>query len=34
MGVLIGAMIGFFLGGVFGFLICAILVASEDQEGK
>lgn len=34
MGVLIGTIIGFVLGGAFGFLICAIIVASEDEEGK
>lgn len=31
---LIGAIIGFILGGAFGFVICAMLVATDDEEGR
>ena len=31
---MIGAIVGFLLGGVFGFLICAIIVASEDEKNE
>lgn len=34
MGVFIGAIIGFIIGGMFGFLVCAIIVASDDKEGR
>jgi hypothetical protein len=35
MGVFIGAIIGFITGGLFGFIICALLVATEDdKEGR
>jgi hypothetical protein len=29
---MIGAFIGFIIGGVFGFVICALLVISEDDK--
>lgn len=30
---MIGAIIGFFVGGVFGFVVCAWLVAAEEERG-
>lgn len=30
---MIGAFIGFIIGGLFGFILCAIIVASEDDKG-
>lgn len=34
MGVFIGAIIGFITGGLFGFIICALLVATVEQEDR
>lgn len=31
---MIGAIIGFILGGLFGFMLCAAIVASEDTGGR
>ena len=32
---MIGAIIGFTLGGLFGFMLCAVLASSEDDsEGR
>lgn len=30
---MIEAFIGFIIGGLFGFLVCALIVASEDDKG-
>ena len=32
MGIFIGVVMGFIIGGMFGFLVCAILVATVEQE--
>ena len=29
---MIGAFIGFIIGGLFGFLVCALIVASDDEK--
>ena len=31
---MIGAIIGFILGGLFGFMLCAAIVASKDAEDR
>lgn len=32
--IVVTAIIAFTVGGMFGFLTCAIIVASEDKEGR
>lgn len=32
--IIVTSIIAFTVGGLFGFVLCAILVASDDKEGK